>query len=106
LEEIYHFRIDGPGGTGLFRCYTADGACDDTITVRDGDTYLVPRGFHGPAAATPGHHMYYLNVMAGPQQERAWRFVNDPDYELVAARIASLDPDPRLPLTAAAGGER
>ena len=27
---------------------------------------LVPYGWHGPAAAAPGHDMYYLNVMAGP----------------------------------------
>lgn len=103
LEEIYYFRIEGDGGTGFFRCYTTDGAIDETATVRDGDVFLVPRGFHGPAAAVPGHNMYYLNVMAGPQQERMWRFVDDPDQVWVRSLLDEMDPDPRLPLTTAAG---
>lgn len=32
----------------------------------DGDTALVPHGWHGPCVAAPGHDLYYLNVMAGP----------------------------------------
>jgi 5-deoxy-glucuronate isomerase len=99
LEEIYHFRIGGdPGGTGFFSCYTDDGAIDDTVTVRDGDTYLVPRGYHGPAAATPGHHMYYLNVMAGPSPERVWKFCDDPVHTAQRSVLDALPPDPRLPL--------
>ncbi|HDH03511.1 MAG TPA: 5-deoxy-glucuronate isomerase, partial [Actinobacteria bacterium] len=78
LEEIYYFRIDGAAGTGFFSCYTPDGTINETVTVRDGDVFLVPRGFHGPAAATPGHHMYYLNVMAGPADDRSWKVCDDP----------------------------
>jgi 5-deoxy-D-glucuronate isomerase len=48
-----------------------------TGVVRDEDVVLVPRGFHGPAAA-PGHHVYYLNVMAGPSPKRVWKFCDDP----------------------------
>jgi 5-deoxy-glucuronate isomerase len=99
LEEIYYFRIDGAAGTGFFSCYTSDGLIDATVTVRDGDLFLVPRGYHGPAAATPGHHMYYLNVMAGPAQERTWRFCDDPAHAWVRAALEQLPPDPRLPLT-------
>ena len=102
LEEIYYFRIDGDAGIGLFSCYTNDGAIDDTVTVRDGDVYLVPRGYHGPAAATPGHHMYYLNVMAGPAEERVWKFCDDPDHAWARPVIDDQPPDPRLPLTTAA----
>jgi 5-deoxy-glucuronate isomerase len=101
LEEIYYFRIDGDRGTGFFSCYTADGAIDETVTVRDGDLYLVPRGYHGPAAATPGHHMYYLNVMAGPADERVWRFCDDPVHTWARGMLDELPPDPRLPLTTA-----
>ncbi len=101
LEEIYYFRIDGTAGTGFFSCYTTDGSIDETVTVRDGDVYLVPRGYHGPAAATPGHHMYYLNVMAGPADERVWRFCSDPAHEWAVAMLAGQPPDPRLPLTSA-----
>ncbi len=99
LEEIYYFRIDGAGGSGFFTCYTMDGEIAETVTVADGDAFLVPRGFHGPAAAFPGHHMYYLNVMAGPSEERKWNICNDPRQEPAMARLMALGPDPRLPLT-------
>ncbi len=101
LEEIYYFRIDGDRGIGLFNLYTSDGGIGITEVVRDGDVFLVPRGYHGPAAAAPGHHMYYLNVMAGPSTQRVWRFCDDPDHAWVRGVLDTLDPDPRLPLTAA-----
>lgn len=101
LEEIYYFRIDGEDGFGFFSCYTSDGEIDDTLRVRDGDVYLVPRGFHGPAAAAPQHHMYYLNVMAGPSPERAWRFSDDPRHAWVRDTLEQLPGDPRLPMTSA-----
>ncbi len=101
LEEIYYFRIDGDDGFGFFNCYTTDGEIDDTLRVRDGDVYLVPRGFHGPAAAAPGHHMYYLNVMAGPSPERAWRFCDDPRHAWARDALEQLPTDPRLPMTSA-----
>ncbi len=99
LEEIYYFRIHGEHGIGLFNCYTSDGSINETVTVRDGDLYLVPRGYHGPAAATPGHHMYYLNVMAGPSEERVWKFCDDPVHAWARAALEELPKDPRLPLT-------
>jgi len=98
LEEIYYFRIEGNNGFGFFSCFTTDGEIDDTLTVRDGDVYLVPRGFHGPAAAAPQHHMYYLNVMAGPSPERAWRVCDEPSQAWVREALESLPPDPRLPM--------
>lgn len=101
LEEIYYFKIAGKHGTGFFTCYTLDGSINETVTVRDGDTFLVPRGFHGPAAATPGHHMYYLNVMAGPSPERVWRFCDDPVHAWARSALDELEPDPRLPLATA-----
>jgi 5-deoxy-glucuronate isomerase len=99
LEEIYYFRVAGQHGAGFFTCYTTDGEIEKTVTVHDGDTFLVPRGFHGPAAAFPGHHMYYLNVMAGPSPERRWSISNDPRQEPAMASLEEQGPDPRLPLT-------
>jgi 5-deoxy-glucuronate isomerase len=78
LEETYYFRVDPPQGFGLQRVYTADGSLDETLTVRDRDTVLVPRGYH-TVSAPPGYAVYYLNVMAGPT--RAWAVANDPDHE-------------------------
>jgi 5-deoxy-glucuronate isomerase len=78
LEETYYHRIDPPQGFALQRVYTADGSLDETLVVRDGDTVLVPRGYH-TVSAPPGYALYYLNVMAGPV--RAWAVANDPDHE-------------------------
>jgi len=97
LEEIYYFRIRGHGGFGMHRTYTSEGDIDVTVTVRDGDVFLIPRGYHGPSVAPPGHTMYYLNVMAGPA-ERAWRVCTDPTHEWLWELFAELGPDPRCPL--------
>jgi 5-deoxy-glucuronate isomerase len=40
--------------------------------------------------------MYYLNVMAGPGAERAWRITDDPAHAWVRETWASQDVDPRL----------
>lgn len=102
LEEIYYFRIRGEGGFGFHRTYTTDRSIDETVTVRDGDVFLVPRGYHGPCVAAPGHTMYYLNVMAGPA-ERAWRVCTDPTHEWLWDLFEQLEPDPRCPMTTADG---
>lgn len=78
LEETYYFRLRDPRGFALVRVYTADRSLDETITARDGDLVLVPRGYHTVSAA-PGYDLYYLNVMAGPRRE--WKIRFDPDHE-------------------------
>jgi 5-deoxy-glucuronate isomerase len=78
LEETYYHRIEPARGFALQRVYTADGDLDESLTVRDGDVVLVPRGYH-TVSAPPGYTDYYLNVMAGPV--RAWAIANDPDHE-------------------------
>jgi 5-deoxy-glucuronate isomerase len=102
LEEIYYFRIMGNDGFGFHRTYTLDGEIDETVTVGHGDVFLIPRGFHGPCVAGPGHPMYYLNVMAGPD-ERAWQVCLDPAHEWLADVLAGAGPDPRCPMTTASG---
>ena len=102
LEEIYYFRIQGADGFGLHRAYTSDGTIDETVTVGDGDVFLIPRGYHGPCIAAPGHTMYYLNVMAGPA-ERAWRVCLDPAHGWLAEVLGQESPDPRCPLVTAEG---
>ncbi len=103
LEEIYYFRIRGESGFGVHRTYTKDGSIDETVTVRDGDVFLVPRGYHGPCAAAPDHDMYYLNVLAGPGAERTMAFCDDPAHAFVRERWKAEPPDPRLPMTSARG---
>lgn len=105
-EEIYYFRIadlDGitPArtGFGVHRTYTADGAIDKTVTVRDGDVFLIPRGYHGPCVAAPGYPMYYLNVLAGPGPRRSMAFCDDPAHAAVREAWATETADPRCPVT-------
>jgi 5-deoxy-glucuronate isomerase len=105
LEEIYYFEIDsGPGdsrGFGYHRVYgTPDRPIEVLEEVRTGDVVLVPHGYHGPSVAAPGYHMYYLNVMAGPSAERAWRIVDDPEHAWLRDTWEEQAVDPRLPLPA------
>ena len=109
-EEIYYFRIGregeitySDGGFGLHRLYTGDGAIDDTVEVRDGDVFLVPRGYHGPCVAAPGYTMYYLNVLAGPAPGRSMAFCDDPAHHWVRDTWATMATDPRCPMTSATG---
>ncbi len=108
LEEIYYYEIaPGPGGQpGLAyqRVYgTPERPIDVLAEVRDGDVVLIPHGWHGPSIAAPGHDLYYLNVMAGPGPERAWRIVDDPQHAWIRDSWATEDVDPRLPLPSATG---
>jgi 5-deoxy-glucuronate isomerase len=105
-EEIYYFRIEGAAGFGFHRTYTADGAIDEDVTVRDGDVFLVPRGYHGPCVAAPGYPMYYLNVLAGPGAERSMAFCDDPAHAWVRDTWAAQRSDPRCPVTTAEGRRR
>jgi len=109
-EEIYYFRIGrgdaphgDPVGEGLFHCYTVDGSVDETVTIRDADVYLVPQGYHGPTVAPPEYPMYFLNVLAGPGEERTMAFCDDPQHHWIRESWEAQAPDPRLPWTSAAG---
>lgn len=113
-EEIYYFRIGkedltgnvgphgDPEGFGIHRTYTAPedtGApVDVTVEVRDGDVFLVPRGYHGPSIAAPGYPMYYLNVLAGPN-DRTLNFCDDPTHAWIRDSWAAQPADPRVPIT-------
>jgi 5-deoxy-glucuronate isomerase len=103
LEEIYYFEIDsGPDdsrGFGYHRVYgTPERPIEVLEEVRSGDVVLVPHGYHGPSVAAPGYHMYYLNVMAGPGAERAWKIVDDPEHAWLRDTWQDQAVDPRLPL--------
>ena len=103
LEEIYYFEIDdSPAGTPGFGYHRVFGTPERPIEVleevRTGDVVLVPHGYHGPSIAAPGHHMYYLNVMAGPGPERAWLICDNPDHTWLRGSWEHQEVDERLPL--------
>jgi len=103
LEEIYYFEFadhEGTPGLGYQRVSpSGQGRNTDVLAeVRDGDVVLIPDGWHGPSMAVPGHHMYYLNVMAGPEADRAWLICDHPDHAWVRSTWPEQPVDPRLPL--------
>jgi 5-deoxy-glucuronate isomerase len=110
LEEVYYFelapdRAYNPGGESdpiaYFRTYSGDEReMDELFEIRNGDIVLVPYGYHGPAAAMPGYDLYFMNVMAGPDPERAWNATDDPQHAWIRATWESEEKDPRLPYTA------
>ncbi len=108
LEEVYYYRFASaapPGSpardakaVGYQRVYGTEGRPIELLEeVTDGDTVLIPHGWHGPSIASPSHHMYYLNVMAGPGAGRAWGISDDPNHGWVRATWSDQPADPRLP---------
>jgi 5-deoxy-glucuronate isomerase len=107
LEEIYYFEIDdspdGTPGFGYHRVYgTPERPIEVLEEVRSGDVVLVPHGYHGPSIAAPGHHMYYLNVMAGSGPARAWLICDDPNHTWLRGSWEHQDIDSRLPFNRSA----
>ncbi|MGW8380222.1 5-deoxy-glucuronate isomerase [Streptomyces sp. ODS28] len=103
LEEIYYFEIaphDGIPGSGYQRVSPSGrGRNTDVLAeVRTGDAVLIPDGWHGPSMAAPGNHMYYLNVMAGPAEERAWLICDHPEHAWIRGSWEQQRVDARLPL--------
>jgi 5-deoxy-glucuronate isomerase len=110
LEEIYYFETQVEGAhagrpvpksaapVGYQRVYGTDSRPIDVLAeVRTGDVVLVPYGWHGPAMAAPGYDLYYLNVMAGPGESRAWLICDDPNHGWIRDSWADQPVDPRLP---------
>lgn len=98
LEEIYYFEVEG-GGLGYHRVSPShEGGTDVLAEVADGDAVLIPDGWHGPSIAPPGRTLYYLNVMAGPGEERAWLIRDHPDHGWIRDIWRHEPVDARLPL--------
>jgi 5-deoxy-glucuronate isomerase len=101
LEELYFYKFRQKEGFAFQRVYTADGTLDQTLTPRNNDIVLVPRGYH-PVSAAPGYDCYYLNFLAGSSQSLACS--DDPDHSWVKQTWS--EKDPRLPLVSHAMEER
>jgi 5-deoxy-glucuronate isomerase len=114
LEEIYYFEAapargiaapDRADAFGSFATYSSPaGEIETNALVRTGDIALVPYGYHGPAIAPPEYDLYYLNVMAGPDQERVWLVSDDPRQAWLRETWAGLATDDRLPYGAGEDG--
>ncbi len=76
MEEIYHFRIQPQSGFGIQLSYTDDRSRDEAYLIRNGDTVLIPNGYH-PVSASPVDALYMLWFMAGEKR----MFLSKPDEQ-------------------------
>lgn len=88
LEEIYYHEMDKPQGFVFQRVYTDDLTLDETMAVNNGDTVMVPKGYH-PVAVPYGYNSYYLNIMAGPTND--WKFKNQKEHEWIIEREETIE---------------
>ena len=80
-EEIYFFMMDPEDGFGMQRIYTGKGAAhpiDEALVVQNGDTVVIPRGYH-PVVAGAGYRLYYLWALAG-EERRFGSWSDDPRH--------------------------
>lgn len=67
MEEVSYFQTRPKNGFGMIRIYTppTDAApIDEAYVVEDGDTIVIPRGYH-PIASAPGSVIHRTWAMAG-----------------------------------------
>ncbi len=67
LEEVYYYRFNPANGFALQRIYDPPGTAgrlDHAFVVEEGDTMVLPRGYH-PVVAAAGYRLYYLWILAG-----------------------------------------
>jgi 5-deoxy-glucuronate isomerase len=87
LEEVYYFRVKPAQGFGFIWTYTAPddpNGFSDAFVVEDGDTVLLPKGYH-PVVAAPGYELHYTWVLAGEERKYgAW--ADDPRHAWVKNR--------------------
>ncbi|HUY78585.1 MAG TPA: 5-deoxy-glucuronate isomerase [Ktedonobacterales bacterium] len=91
-EEVYFFQFKPTGGFGFQRIYTRAGdALDEAFVVQDGDTIIIPRGYH-PVVAAPGYQMRYVWSLCGEPSgaKRYGAWSDDPDHVWVRAVEAML----------------
>jgi len=84
LEEIYFFRVKPVGGVGFIWTYTAPNdpaGFSNVFVVEDGDTVLLPKGYH-PVVAAPGYELHYTWVLAG-EERRYGAWADDPRHAWV-----------------------
>ncbi|MCD6465903.1 5-deoxy-glucuronate isomerase [Candidatus Bathyarchaeota archaeon] len=81
LEEVYFFKFKPSQGFGFQRIYTPpddEKPFDEVYVIENGDTVVLPRGYH-PVVAAPGYQLYYLWTLAGERRAYgAWS--DDPKH--------------------------
>ncbi len=81
MEEVYHYFVRPPDGFGLQMVYTppdAPAPFEKIYRVCEGDTVVIPRGYH-PIVAAGGYELVYLWAISGEQVEYA-AWADDPAH--------------------------
>ena len=86
LEEVYYFRTKPAGGSGMIWTYTdpedkGPDSFNNVFVIEDGDTVLLPKGYH-PVVAAPGYELHYTWVLAG-EERRYGAWAEDPRFAWV-----------------------
>lgn len=85
--ELYHYRYDPPTGFGAQLHYEA-GQTPRAEMILDGDTYLLPTGYH-PTVASPGHRAYVFTILVGRTQRGLVQYF-DPAHDHLVGRIPGI----------------
>jgi 5-deoxy-glucuronate isomerase len=54
---------------------------DEAFVIQDGDTIIIPHGYH-PVVAAPGYQLYYLFALAGRERHHG-TWSDDPAHQWV-----------------------
>ncbi len=85
MEEVYFYVVKPKQGFGVQCLYQRPGApdrLDEAFIVRDGDTVVLPRGYH-PAVAAPGYQVCYVWVLYAEADVYGAAWSDDPDHAWV-----------------------
>lgn len=85
--ELYHYRYNPPSGFGV-QVHYRQGETPRAEMVLDGDTFLVPDGYH-PTAASPGHQGYVFTILVGRTQRGLVQYF-DPAHDHLIERIPGI----------------
>ena len=88
FEEIYHYRFRPETGFGAQFCYEP-GQSTQVVMTRQGDTFLVDRGYH-PTVASPGHEGYIFTILVGHHQRSLVQSF-EPQHRHLMANIPGID---------------
>lgn len=80
LEEIYFYRMQPSTGFALQRIYSEEKDLDETYTVMNYDSVMLPKGYH-PVSSCPGYKTYYFWVLGG--KKRSYGLYEDENYSWI-----------------------
>lgn len=78
-KELYFYKVDPKQGFGIQRIYSKK-KFDQSYTVENNDTIIIPEGYH-PVVAGPGYKLYYMWILIGDNKN--YFLFDDPDHKWI-----------------------